>query len=61
MADVVRIDQLPEDAQCRKVTTEMETKSGGKKARIEGRQQEHERVDPVPDGRRVEAGVCLTP
>jgi hypothetical protein len=31
-ADVVRIDQLPEDAQCRKVTTEMETKSGGKKA-----------------------------
>jgi len=32
-ADVVRVDQLPEDAQCRKVTTEMETKSGGKKAR----------------------------
>jgi hypothetical protein len=31
-ADVVRIDQLPADAQCRKVTTEMETKSSGKKA-----------------------------
>ena len=31
-ADVVRVDKLPEDAQCRKVTTEMETKSGGKKA-----------------------------
>ena len=31
-ADVVHIDQLPADAQCRKVTTEMETKSGGKKA-----------------------------
>lgn len=30
--DVVHIDQLPADAQCRKVTTEMETKSGGKKA-----------------------------
>ena len=30
-ADVVRIDQLPEDAQCRKVTTEMEIKSGGRK------------------------------
>ena len=31
-ADVVRIDQLPADAQCRKVTTEMETKTGAKKA-----------------------------
>lgn len=31
-ADVVRVDQLPEDARCRKVTTQMEIKSGGKKA-----------------------------
>jgi hypothetical protein len=30
--DVVRIDQVPADAQCRKVTTEMEAKSAGKKA-----------------------------
>jgi hypothetical protein len=30
--EVVRIDQLPVDAQCRKVTTEMEVKSNGKKA-----------------------------
>ena len=30
-ADVVRIDQVPADAQCRKVTTEMEVKAGGKK------------------------------
>ena len=30
-SDVLRIDQLPEDTQCRKVTTEMEIKSGGKK------------------------------
>ena len=30
--DVVRIDQLPADAQCRKVTTEMESKSGSKKS-----------------------------
>jgi hypothetical protein len=30
--EVVRIDQVPADAQCRKVTTAMETKSTGKKA-----------------------------
>jgi hypothetical protein len=29
--EVVRIDQVPVDAQCRKVTTELETKSTGKK------------------------------
>jgi hypothetical protein len=31
MNDVLRIDEIPEDTQCRKVTTEMETKSGGRK------------------------------
>jgi hypothetical protein len=31
-SDVVKLDQLPEDAQCRKVTTEMEIKSARKKA-----------------------------
>jgi hypothetical protein len=32
MNDVMRIDEIPEDTQCRKVTTEMETTSGGKKS-----------------------------
>ena len=32
MNDVMRIDEIPEDTQCRKVTTQMETKSGGKKS-----------------------------
>ena len=60
MNDVMRIDEIPEDTQCRKVTTQMETKSGGKKSEIEGRQQEHERVDPVPDGRRLETRLSVT-
>ena len=59
-ADVVRIDQVPADAQCRKVTTEMEVKAGGKKTeRRESRQQDHQRLDPVPDGRRVETRLGL--
>jgi hypothetical protein len=32
MNDVLRIDEIPEDTQCRKVTTEMETNGGGKKS-----------------------------
>jgi hypothetical protein len=32
MNDVMRIDEIPEDTRCRKVTTEMEVKSGGKKS-----------------------------
>lgn len=32
MNDVMRFDDIPEDTECRKVTTEMEIKSGGKKS-----------------------------
>ena len=31
--DILRIDQLPEDTQSRKVTTEIEIKSGGNKTK----------------------------
>jgi len=32
MNDVMRIDEIPDDTRCRKVTTEMEIKSAGKKS-----------------------------